>query len=60
MKEHEEDFGHFHALSLEIRNKHKNPSVAAENPKVYHDAYPLKLLELLMAGGVDDTRTTLS
>lgn len=46
MIKYKEDFDFFHAISGEIHNKYNNEFVAVKNVKVYHNASPLKLLEL--------------
>jgi len=43
---------HFHANRDDLCRKDKNEFVAVKNLKVYHDATPLKLQELLGADGV--------
>ena len=52
------DYDYFHAHHDDLYSKHKNEFVAVKNLKVYHDANPLKLLELLRADGVDDSDHT--
>ena len=53
------DYDFFHANYNDIYNKHKNEFVAVKNLKVYHDSNPLKLLELLMADGVETDHTLI-
>ncbi len=53
-KEYGKDFTHFHANRDDLCRKHKNEFVVLKNLKVYHDADPLRLLELLRADGVVD------
>ncbi len=53
MEKYGKDYDYFHANHYELYSKHKNEFVAVKNLKVYHDANPLKLLELLRADGVD-------
>lgn len=53
-KEYGKDFDHFHANRDDLCRKHKNEFVALKNLTVYHDADPLRLLELLRADGVVD------
>ena len=57
MEKYGKDYDHFHANHDEIYSKHKNEFVAVKNLKVYHDANPIKLLELLRADGVDTEHT---
>jgi hypothetical protein len=57
MEEYGKDFDHLHANYDDLYDKHKNEFVAIKNLKVYHDANPLKLLELLMEDGVDTDHT---
>ena len=58
MEKHGKDNDQFHANYDDLYSKHKNEFVAVKNLKVYHDANPLKLLELLRADGVVDTDHT--
>ena len=57
MKDYEEDYDYFHANYNDLYSKHKNEFIAIKNLKVYHDANPIKLLELLRADGVDIEHT---
>ncbi len=47
------DFKYFHAIYDDLYGKHKNEFVTVKNLKVYHDANPLRLMELLKADGED-------
>ncbi len=55
MESYEKDYDYFYVNYGDLYSKHKNEFVAVKNLKVYHDANPLKLLELLRADGVVDT-----
>ena len=57
MESYRKDYDLFHANYNDLYNKHKNELVAVKSLKVYHDANPLKLLELLRADGVDTEHT---
>jgi hypothetical protein len=50
---------YFHTNYDDLYGNHKNEFVAIKNLKVYHDANPLKLLELLMVDGVDTDHTLI-
>jgi hypothetical protein len=51
------DYDYFHANYDDLYSKHKNEFVAVKNLKVYYDANPLKLMELLMRDGFDTDHT---
>ena len=57
MESYRKDYDYFYANYNDLYNKHKNEFVAIKDLKVYHDANPLKLFELLRADGVDTDHT---
>ena len=57
MEKYGKDYDHFHANYDELYSKHKNEFVAVKNLKVYNDANPLNLLEILREDGVDTDHT---
>jgi hypothetical protein len=58
IEEYCKDFDYFPTIYDDPYGNHKNEFVAVKNLKVYHDANPLKLLELLRADGIVDTDHT--
>jgi hypothetical protein len=58
MISHRKDYDFFHANYNDLYSKHKNEFVVVKNLKVYHDAIPLRLMELLMRDGVVNTDHT--
>jgi hypothetical protein len=57
MEKYGKDYDYFRANYSEIYSKHKNEFVGVKNLKVYHDANPLKLKEILRADGIDTDHT---
>jgi hypothetical protein len=57
MESYGKDYDYFHANFNDPYSKQKNEFVAVKNLNVYHDANPLKLLELLRADGIDTEHT---
>ncbi len=55
MEECEKDYDYFHSNREDLYIKYKKDFVAVKSLKVYRDASPLRLQELLRAEGVDDT-----
>ena len=53
MEMYGKDYDYFHANYNDLCSKHKNEFVAVKKLKVYHNANPLNLMELLKADGVD-------